>query len=362
MKLALQLAEKWKGYTSPNPAVGAVVVKEDSIVGQGSHKKAGMEHAEVLALKEAGEKSRGATLYITLEPCCHYGKTPPCVDTIIKHQIAKVFIAMKDPNPLVSGQGIEKLKEAGIEVEVGLCQKEAETLNETFIKYITKKKPFVILKTAVSLDGKIATATGDAKWISNEHSRDKCQHLRNEVDGIVVGRKTLFSDNPKLNVRLKNNPRTPYKILISSGKFITPQKIRETNIYKLSQEKPLIITLPDTTDKMVIDSYKQIGIDTIVLPQKNNELDLEILLLELGKRDITNILLEGGSGIYGSFLRQNQVDKFYIFHAPIIIGEEGISWSGTLGFEKISNCIYLQDITFEEYGNNILTCGYLTRK
>lgn len=362
MKLALQLAAKWKGYTNPNPVVGAVVVKNDRVIAQGAHRKAGAEHAEVLALQEAGKKAEGSTLYVTLEPCCHYGKTPPCTDIIIKSKVAKVIIAMKDPNPFVGGKGIEQLQKAGIEVEVGLLEKEAQKLNEVFIQYITTKKPFVILKAAISLDGKIATSTGDAKWISNDSSRAVCQKLRNEVDAIVVGRKTLLADNPRLNVRLTENPREPYKIVLSSGKDITPLSIKDMNVYKLSKMKPLLLTLPDDSSESLVNSYRELGVDVILLQQNNEGLDLESLLLELGKRGIASILLEGGSWVYSSFLRAGLVDKLYIFQAPIIIGEEGISWVHDMQFKKISECLHLRDVSHEMYKNNVLTCGYLKRK
>ncbi|AZR72955.1 riboflavin biosynthesis protein RibD [Anoxybacter fermentans] len=360
MELALRLAAEWRGFTSPNPMVGAMVVKDGKIVGKGAHKKAGGPHAEVYALDEAGELARGGTLYVTLEPCSHYGKTPPCTEKIIASGIKKVVAAMEDPNPLVAGRGLTRLKEAGIEVEVGLCEKEARKLNEVFIKYITTRKPFVILKAAITLDGKIASVSGDSKWITNELSRIKVHQLRNQVDAVLVGKGTLLSDNPRLNVRLERGEiRNPQKIVLTSSLDIEPAQLKEMAAYQLSTEKPLIMVgAKNLVSQKRVEELEKMGIDVILLSYEEDGVDLEQLLIALGEREITSLLLEGGSGVYTRFLKAGLVDKAYIFQAPIIIGDEGLSWVQKMGFEKIDQGLRLKDVEYEPIADNILTIGY----
>lgn len=361
MKLALELAAKWKGFTSPNPVVGAVVVKNDTIVGQGAHKKAGGPHAEVFALEEAGQASEGSTLYVTLEPCSHHGKTPPCTDKIIESGVAKVVAAMEDPNPLVAGRGLKKLEEAGIEVEVGLCEEEARKLNEIFIKYILTRKPYVILKTAISLDGKIAASSGDSKWITNELSRIRVHQIRNQVDGIVVGKNTLLQDDPRLNVRLEGKSSDPQKIVLMGELDLTIDELEGKQVFKLSsQENPLILVVfEDGITNSQIDKLKELGVEVILLPKKDGQLDLDQLLMELAGRGITSILLEGGNGLYTGFLKEELVDKIYLFQAPKIVGDEGLNWVGSMGNGAISESLQLKDVDYEPIADNILTIGYL---
>lgn len=378
MELALQLAEKWRGKTSPNPMVGAVVVKDGEIVGKGAHEKAGEPHAEVHALNSASERAKGSTLYVTLEPCSHYGKTPPCTEKIIACGVKKVVAAMEDPNPLVAGRGLARLKEAGIEVEVGMCEAEARRLNEVFLKFITTKKPYVILKAAASLDGKIATGTGDSKWITNELARQKVHEIRNQVDGVIVGRGTLLSDNPRLNVRLSEEvrPRDPQKIILTSKLEIDPTVLANLEVFQLSKEKPLMVVgIKDECSERRVDEFRQMGVDVLLIPRKddaitrngtatNSEnpiLDLEALLTELGQRGLTSLLLEGGSGVYTQFLQAGLVDKVYLFQAPILLGAEGLTWTGDLGVERVTEAIRLYDIRYEILQDNWLIEGY-TRK
>ena len=246
MKLCLKLAEEFRGLTNPNPVVGAVLVKDGKIIGKGTHKKAGTEHAEILALNDAGKNAKESTLFVNLEPCSHFGKTPPCVDRIISSEVKKVVIAMKDPNPLVNGNGIQKLKNAGIETQVGICEKEAKELNEVYIKNITVKKPFVILKAAVSIDGKIATKNGDSKWISNELARIKVHEIRNYVDAILIGENTLMIDDPKLNVRLVEPKKNPKQIILSNN--LNLKNIEQFNVFKVSNKNSIILVNSKSKD------------------------------------------------------------------------------------------------------------------
>ncbi len=359
MRKALKLAAEWKGSTSPNPMVGAVVVKDGKVVGKGAHQRAGEPHAEVHALNDAKDMAKGSTLYVTLEPCSHHGKTPPCTDKIIASGVKKVVVAIEDPNPLVAGQGIQKLRDVGIEVIVGMCEKEAKKLNEVFFKYITTKKPFVILKTAITLDGKIATVSGDSKWITNEISRLKVHHLRNMVDGVLVGKGTLIKDQPQLNVRLPKGGRDPQKIVLTNDLDIDIDQLKMMPVYQLSKEKPLIMVgAKERVDKNKLEQLKEIGVDVIALDRGKEGVDLEELLKALGERGITSLLLEGGSEVYTRFLSAGLVDKAYIFQAPIIIGDEGISWVKDMGIEKISDGMRFKAVEFEPIAENMLTIGY----
>ena len=355
MKLALELAAEFSGFTSPNPLVGAVVVKNGEIVGSGAHEKCGEAHAEVIALNKAGSRAENATLYVTLEPCNHYGETPPCTDLIISHKISKVVCAMQDPNPLVSGRGFAKLRNAGIEVVEGVLQNEAEQLNEIFIKNITEKKPFIILKSAITLDGKIATGNNDAKWISNSLAGEKVHEIRNSVDAIIVGKNTFVLDNPSLNVRLDKPVSDPYKVILSNSFDIDISTIINSKAYKLPSEKPLIIctSKQDISAEKLKEFAKQ---QIIVINHKKK--NLEDLLGKLLKMGIYSILLEGGSGIYTSFIKEKLVDKIILFQAPKIIGDDGISWMRELHIKSMQEAITFQNIASELIGDNIMITIY----
>lgn len=354
MKLALQLAEEFRGKTSPNPLVGAVVVKADKIVGTGAHQFTGGHHAEVYALEEAGKNSLGATLYVTLEPCCHYGKTPPCTKKIIETGISKVIVATLDPNPLVSGKGIQQLQEAGIQVEVGLCGQEVKEQNEVFFNYIHTKRPFVIAKAAISLDGKIATKNGDSKWISNELSRRKVHELRSHVDSVIIGKNTLLKDDPRLNVRLEEESEGPQKIVLMPNLDIHFDLLTKMNIYKKSISKPLLIVCHRSkTNNKIIYDFSRNNIKLIPVSGKGNELDLKELLIELGRMKITSLLLEGGSEIYSSFLSAGLINKFQIFQAPKIIGNDGIPFMQNLNIEAMDDAIKMKNSKIEMLNDNI---------
>ena len=354
MKLALELAENFKGKTSPNPMVGAVVVKNGKIVGKGAHQFAGGHHAEVFALDEAGKKAKGATLYVTLEPCCHHGKTSPCTDKIIKAGISKVIIATKDPNPHVAGKGIQQLKAAGIKIEVGILGEEAKKQNEVFFHYIHTKKPFVIAKAAISLDGKIATSNGNAKWISNTESRIKTHELRNQVDAILIGKNTLINDDPSLNVRLDSVTEGPQKIVIIPKLDISAEKLSKTKVYKWSKTKTLIVVCHNSyANNVIIKEFQKHNIQIIPVSGPPENLEVEEILTELGQRKITCLLLEGGGGVYTSFLEANLINKFHFFQAPILIGNDGIPMLKNLNINSIDSAYNLKNVTIEKLGNNL---------
>ncbi|OEF98490.1 bifunctional diaminohydroxyphosphoribosylaminopyrimidine deaminase/5-amino-6-(5-phosphoribosylamino)uracil reductase RibD [Desulfuribacillus alkaliarsenatis] len=354
MELAIKLAASAIGRTSPNPLVGAVVVKNQRIIGMGAHLCAGKEHAEVNALNMAGIEAKGATMYVTLEPCNHYGKTPPCTERIIKEGISKVYVASLDPNPLVAGEGIKRLEAAGIEVEIGLLEHKEKQLNEVFHKFITKKEPFIILKTAMTLDGKIATRTNDSKWITNEASRNKVHQIRNQVDGIMVGVHTIIADNPILTTRLPEGGINPTRIILDS-KLSIPEsaQVLDMNV------APTIIACTEKRDKNKAIRLEKLGVKVIVCKEMENRIDIADCLKRLGEAGITSVLVEGGSQVHGSFLEAQKHDKFMVFIAPKIIGgESAITAFGGRGLELMSQAIQLDNIEIEQLDNDILITGY----
>lgn len=316
MKLALDLASSAKGKTNPNPIVGAVIVKDGVIAGTGIHRKAGEPHAEVHAFKMAGEYAKGGTLYVTLEPCSHYGKTPPCANLVKESGIKRVVVAMEDPNPEVAGRGIALLKEAGIEVEVGILEKEARRLNERFIHNMTTGRPFVLSKFAMTLDGKLATHTGHSKWITGEESRHSVHLLRNEVDAILVGIGTVLADNPSLTTRLpEGGGKNPVRIILDSELRVP----LDSHVLQVEEARTVIVTHENASLEKIA-SLSERGVEFIMVPKTEAGLDLEILMAELYKKGITDVLLEGGSEVNASFLRAGLIDKYLIYVAPKLLG------------------------------------------
>lgn len=315
MLQTINLAKRGTGHTSPNPLVGALIVKNGKIIAKGYHKQAGGDHAEIAALKKAGRKAKDAIMYINLEPCCHHGKTPPCTKAIIKSGIKEIHIAMLDPNPLICGQGKKELTKAGIKVIVGELQNQAKKLNETFCKYITTNQPFITAKWAMSLDGKIATHTGDSKWISNEKSRKLVHKLRQQYDAVMVGVNTIIKDDPKLTVRTKiKKPAHPTRIVLdSTGRTPLSAKIFE-------QPGQVILVTTKKIFKKKERLYNKLGAKVIRIKSKNGQIDLTTLTIQLGKQAITSILIEGGNHVITSAVEQNLIDKAYIFIGNKIIG------------------------------------------
>ncbi|MCL0107482.1 bifunctional diaminohydroxyphosphoribosylaminopyrimidine deaminase/5-amino-6-(5-phosphoribosylamino)uracil reductase RibD [Peptococcaceae bacterium] len=359
MKIALELAKNAEGYTAPNPLVGAVIVKNGTIVGKGFHAKAGDNHAEVNAILDAGDRAKGGTLYVNLEPCCHYGKTPPCTEAIVKAGISRVVVAMKDPNPKVGGKGIEILRKAGISVDVGILEEEAKILNEVFVKFILTGLPFVTLKAAVSLDGKIATAKGESKWITGIESRKFVHWLRHKYDAVLVGINTVIADDPMLTVRLegKSKLRKPY---ISPVRIVLDSRCRISENAKIFDNLSSQVIIA-TTNASSYDKIKRVekkGAKVLVLNDENGKVDIGDLLKELGRLGITSILVEGGSQVHGAFLHKKLVDRIYWFISPMIIGGENApSAVRGAGVERLSDALRLSKIEVKRFEEDICITG-----
>jgi len=354
MKLALNLALKAKVRTSPNPMVGALVVKNGRIVGEGYHEKVGSPHAEIIALDEAAAKAKGASLYVTLEPCTHFGRTPPCVDRIVKSGIKEVIVGMIDPNPLNNGRGIHILKQHKIKVEVGFWEDKLRKLNEAFIKYISKRMPFVTVKVAQSLDGKIATYSGDSKWITSDKSRAYSHRIRQNYDAIMVGVNTILRDNPKLDAWFSK--RQPIKIVVDS-QLSTPEG---ANIfYKNSQV--IIVTLPsfpgqETENRKILGEKARI----LEVREKAGQINLKDTMKKLAQLEITNILVEGGGTLIGALVDERLVDKILFFISPKIIGgKEAISSVMGKGVVRIDKAIKLKEVKLKRIGEDFLVEGYV---
>lgn len=353
MRLAMQLAGNAIGRTSPNPLVGAVIVKDNRVVGCGWHRKAGTPHAEVHALNQAGELAQGADVYVTLEPCAHYGKTPPCAKALVEAKVKNVYGGLLDVNPKVAGKGFKILEDAGIHVEYGFLQDELRKQNEVFFKWIEHKKPFVVLKAAMTLDGKIATATGQSKWITNETSRAYGYKLRDIYDGIMVGINTVIEDNPMLTARVDGG-KNPIRIVVDSSLKIDIN----ANVVQDKSAKTIIATT-DKANKDKILKLQAQDVDVIVVDKdKNDKVDIEKLLDILGQQNICSILVEGGATLSGSFVAKKLVDKVYFFIAPKIIGgkEAKTPVAGT-GILNLQEALALKDIQIEKLEEDILIIG-----
>ena len=355
MKRAISLASKARGMTSPNPMVGAVLVKNGKIIASDYHRRPGQPHAEALVISSAKEKAKGATLYVSLEPCCHRDKrTPPCTDAIIGSGIKRVFIAMVDPNPKVSGKGIKELEKAGIEVFTGMLEREAMMLNEAYIKYITKGIPFVILKIAMTLDGKIATPLGQSRWITGEKARRMVHKIRNSVDAIMTAIGTVKADDPLLTVRAVKSKRTdrPLRVVIDP-------------MLDIPLESRIIATPPETlivTDKASDQGKKDYLLNrgVRIMEYPGNKISLKWLMEKLGEEGITSVLIEGGSSLNAHALEDGIVDKVLFFIAPKIIGgKDSYPSVGGKSFKSLEEAYRLKDIRLRKIGEDILIEGYL---
>ncbi|MCH4166763.1 MAG: bifunctional diaminohydroxyphosphoribosylaminopyrimidine deaminase/5-amino-6-(5-phosphoribosylamino)uracil reductase RibD [Megasphaera sp.] len=364
MKEALALARRGLGYTTPNPAVGCVIVKNGKIVGRGYHHKAGTPHAEVWALRDAGDdQAKDATVYVTLEPCAHYGRTPPCARTLVEKGVGKVVMAMLDPNPLVAGKGAAILRQAGIPVEIGLLSKEATQINEVFIKNMMVQRPFIAAKIAQSLDGRIASRTRKSQWITNEWARQKGHYLRSIYDGILVGINTILEDNPLLTCRISRDdhdrPHQPSRIILDSQGRIPMNSLVVTD---KSARTIVVTTSLCPVEKMRY--LKQAGVQVMFAPlQRDHHIDLKAAIELLGKEGITGILVEGGSTVQGSFFDAKLVDKIYAFIGDKVIGGTGALPSvGGFGVDTLDECMPLQYDSIELTEGNILITAYNTNR
>lgn len=357
MTRALALAREARGTTRPNPPVGAILLRDREVVGQGWTQPAGSDHAEVMAIKAAGDRTRGATLYVTLEPCNHYGRTPPCTESIIAAGIVEVHFAIPDRNPLTAGQAADRLRQAGIKVIPGEQAPIIERFYRPFFKWITTNQPYVVVKFAASLDGRIATRTGESQWITGPVARTRVQDLRRISDAIVVGVGTVLADNPRLTVRLdamaQAAPCQPLRVVIDS----TGRTPAESALFDQPGQTLIVGTgrLPAGAEARL----RERGADVLRLPERDGRVDLAALLGELGRREITTVMVEGGAATLGSFFDQGLVDEAWVFLAPIVIGGEGAPGAvGGVGPAKLSDALRLHDVECESIDGDFLIRGY----
>ena len=349
MKMALELAQKGMGFTAPNPMVGAVIVKNGRIIGQGYHRKYGELHAEREALAVCTEEPKGASIYVTLEPCCHYGKQPPCVNAILETGIKRVIIGSSDPNPLVAGKGIRILKDHGIEVTENILKEECDKLNEAFFYYIQNKKPYVVMKYAMTMDGKIAAYTGESKWVTGEAARIHVQEQRLKYTGIMVGVGTVLADDPMLTCRLENS-RNPVRIICDSH-LRTPLT---SKIVRTAVTIPTIIA-SSSKDQQKIKNYEELGCQVLYVPEKNGHIDLNRLMELLGAAKIDSILLEGGGSLNWSALESGIVQKVQTYIAPKLFGgEEAKTPVEGKGFPDPASAVLLKNSEITRLGDDLL--------
>lgn len=357
MKEALRQARRGKGRTSPNPMVGAVIVRNGKVIASGYHKRAGQNHAEIEALKKIGWSARANDLlYVTLEPCSHYGRTPPCTEAILKSGLRRVVVGMKDPNPNVSGGGSNYLAEKGIEVKTGVLESECQRLNEAFLHFITTCRPFVIAKSALTLDGWSATSVGHSKWITNEISRQFVHRLRDRVDGVLVGVGTVIADDPVLTTRLKHrNGKDPIRIIVDTHLRIP----HNAKILDPNSESMTFIAVSEDVSHESLTRIERHGVSPIVCPTKGGKIDLSGLMDILGGMSVVSIMVEGGASVMGYMIRERMIDKFYIFKAPKILGgSDGIPMARGDGPEKMDESLSLKDLKVKRFGDDILLTGY----
>jgi diaminohydroxyphosphoribosylaminopyrimidine deaminase / 5-amino-6-(5-phosphoribosylamino)uracil reductase len=357
MKRALALAERGRGAVEPNPLVGAVLVRDDCVVGEGWHELFGQAHAEVNALAQAGSKARGATLFCTLEPCCHHGKTSPCTEAILGAGVTRVVAAMLDPFSQVAGQGIARLGDAGVAVEIGLCQTEARQLNAPYLKLIETGRPYVHAKWAMTLDGKIATATGDSRWISGEESRRWVHELRGRVDAIIVGKGTVLADDPLLTAR-PPGPRTALRIVLDR----TAALPLTSKLVRTIADAPLMVVTATSADPARAEALRAAGCEILPIDATGGVSSLGLLLDELGRRRFTNVLVEGGGGVLGSFHDAGLIDCVHVFVCPILLGgQSALSPIGGVGANRIADALRLENTYVERLGQDLLIHGHITR-
>jgi diaminohydroxyphosphoribosylaminopyrimidine deaminase / 5-amino-6-(5-phosphoribosylamino)uracil reductase len=353
MKRALELAERGRGFVEPNPLVGAVLVGDGQVVGEGWHERYGSAHAEVNALAAAGDAAAGATLYVTLEPCCHYGKTPPCTDAVLRAGIRRVVAAMLDPFPQVAGQGVALLRAGGVAVEVGPGEEGARRLNAPYLKLLATGRPYVHAKWAMTLDGKIATRTGDSRWISNEASRRRVHDLRGRMDAILVGIGTVRADDPLLTVR-PPGPRTPVRVVLDSrGSLPAASQLART-----ARAVPVLLAAAGALPEPRQQELRALGCEVLAVLAAAGRPDVTALLGELGRRRMTNVLVEGGSAVLGSFLDAGQIDEVHVFVAPRLAGgAEARTPVGGRGVERIAEALPLADWSVEVVDGDVLLHG-----
>lgn len=348
MRLALRAGRSGLGRTSPNPPVGAVVVKNGAIVGSGFHARAGLPHAEVGALHEAGRRARGATLYVTLEPCNHHGRTPPCSEAVLAAGIRRVVIGTTDPNPKVAGKGAERLRAAGLDVETGVLQRECDELIAFFRKHVATGVPFVTLKLAASLDGRIATANGDSQWITGPASRRHVHLLRDQHDAVLVGAETAILDDPELTCRRRGG-RNPRRVVVDGRLRLPPT----AKLVATAGEVPTLVFTARGADAARVAALRSAGVEVVVLPARNGMLRWKRILAELGRRDVSSVLVEGGGQVAAALLRERQVDRLNLFLAPMLIGGDGRPVLGPLGVARLRDALALGNLEVRRFSGDL---------
>lgn len=356
MQRALELAKGGIGFVSPNPIVGCVIVKDSEVIGQGYHQQFGGPHAEVEALRDAGSRAHGADLYVTLEPCCHTGKTPPCADAVLQAGIRRVIVAVSDPHPLVAGGGLDRIRVAGVAVTLGVCEVEARRLNETFFHYVATRRPFVTLKCAITLDGKIATRTGASRWITGVAAREEVHRMRHAADALLVGLGTVVHDDPLLTTRLPNGGGVnPLRVVVDST-------LQLPVAAQLTTVTPHCRTLVATTERASEVKQRELeaqGVEILRLPAYDDgRVDIEALLRVLGERGVTSLLIEGGATLSATLLHRHLIDKLVMFVAPKIIGGDGLSVMGACGVETMDQAIFLHSMTSRQVGEDLVLEAY----
>lgn len=356
MALAIAEAARGLGRTHPNPAVGAIIVKGGKIVARGFHARAGTPHAEAVALALAGKKARGATLYSTLEPCNHHGRTPPCSEAIITAGITRVVYGSDDPNPLVNGKGRRRLLAAGLEVEGGVLRDETDALNRPFFKSITSGLPWVTLKAAITLDGKLATRTGSSKWITGERAREAAHHLRDRADAIVVGAGTVEADDPQLTTRIPQG-RTAVRVVLDSHLRSSPR----ARVFDVKAGRTVVATLEPVTAPRA-KALTRRGVEVWTLPARAGRVSVSALLRRLDREGLLHVLVEGGAAVHGAFLTSGLVDEVALFVAPKLFGHAGLSWSGGLDVTAAARALQLGAMTVEQVGGDLLLRAPVLRR
>jgi diaminohydroxyphosphoribosylaminopyrimidine deaminase/5-amino-6-(5-phosphoribosylamino)uracil reductase len=357
MREALRLARRGLGRTSPNPAVGAVIVRKGEIIAGGYHQRAGSPHAEAEALSKLGKKAKkGDTLYVTLEPCNHHGRTPPCTEAILRSGIRDVVVGMRDPNPRVTGGGCDYLAEKGVKVRIGLLERECRRMNEFFVKFVTTGRPFVVVKTALTLDGWSATSTGHSRWITNQESRQFVHRLRDVVDAVMVGIETIIFDDPSLNTRLKNRKgKDPIRIVLDTNLRIP----EHAKVLKQGSQALALVVAGEDVPAERQEKVRELGASILLCPTKEGRIDLQVLMDKLGAMSITSILVEGGATLMGALIREKLIDKFYVFKAPKILGgSDGIPMALGPGPKKLDQGLILKDTEVKRFGDDVLVIGY----
>ncbi len=360
MRRALRLAARGAGRTSPNPMVGAVVVQGEVVAGEGFHEYVGGPHAEVVALREAADRAGGATLYVTLEPCNHHGRTPPCTQAVLDSGVSKVVIGMPDPNPGVKGGGAEFLRQQGLAVQTGLLEPECRMLNQAFIKYVSTGLPHVTLKAAATLDGFIASSTGDSKWISNDRSRKFAHHLRSALDAVLIGIGTALADDPLLTARSGAKPacRQPVRILLDTHLRCPP----DSRLVRTADKVPLWIACAEAASSEKERHLKEAGADVLRMPSQERKIHLPSLLAELAARQLTSLLVEGGASVLGEFIDNHLADDFCFFYAPKILGDpNGVPMVRGRTKGLISEAVEVYDVRVRRFGGDVLLLGRFNR-